>query len=68
MALVKEMFGLAVTLVPQGCMVPYEEDPVRAFIAPSFTLFTLFKLPFTACSKCLMLSVLSRVNLLSCTR
>jgi hypothetical protein len=31
MALIKEMFGLAVTLVPQGCMLPYEEDPVRTF-------------------------------------
>lgn len=30
MALIKEMFGLAVTLVPQGCMLPYEEDPVGA--------------------------------------
>ncbi len=33
MALIREMFGLAVTLVSQGCMLPYEEDPVRLFTA-----------------------------------
>ena len=33
MALIREMFGLSVTLVPQGCMLPYEEDPVSPLLA-----------------------------------
>ena len=35
MALIREMFGLSVTLVPQGCMLPYEEDPVSPSCALS---------------------------------
>lgn len=33
MALIREMFGLSVTLVTQGCMLPYEEDPVSPLSA-----------------------------------
>ena len=34
MALIREMFGLSVTLVSQGCLLPLEEDPVSALIGP----------------------------------
>ena len=45
MALIREMFGLSVTLVSQGCLLPLEEDPVGALTGPQLPTHALPRTP-----------------------